>query len=204
MALIRSITTAWSDAVTLSTEEVWQAREGAVFLTTHPTPALEDGIALSSGKALRFPAGTELRYRKAQPGEAMIVREAIGGRLTATNAALQPTLFLVAGQSNAIGQAPFDNGAAHPDGTLQWDKAQGERAATIPLDHPGAQAGTMGLDVAFATAYRTAHPTAKVIFIPVAVADAGFADGRWNPGDDLFATAVAEANAAIAITASAV
>lgn len=77
MALIDNATTSWSDPVTLASDEIWQARGGAVFLTTTTAPVANDGIALSSREGVRLPAGTQLRYRKEGPAEALIVREAI-------------------------------------------------------------------------------------------------------------------------------
>lgn len=77
MALITNATTIWSDPVTLASDEIWQARDGSVFLTTTTAPATDDGIALSLREGIRLPAGTQLRYRKEGPAEALIVREAI-------------------------------------------------------------------------------------------------------------------------------
>lgn len=77
MALINNATTAWSDPVTLASDEIWQARAGAVFITTTVAPDGNDGIALSLREGIRLPAGTQLRYRKEGPAEALLVREAL-------------------------------------------------------------------------------------------------------------------------------
>ena len=77
MALINNATTVWSDPVILASDEIWQARAGAVYLTTTVAPDVDDGIALSTREGLRLPAGTQLRYRKEGPADALIVREAI-------------------------------------------------------------------------------------------------------------------------------
>lgn len=93
MALIRNITTSWSDAVILANDEVWQTRAGAVFLSTQASPSSDDGIVLTLRKALRFSAGTSLRYRKNGPGEALIVREAVsGGGLSDAAGAIPPNI----------------------------------------------------------------------------------------------------------------
>lgn len=77
MALITNATTAWSDPVTLVTDEIWQARAGAIYITTTTSPDAEDGVALTLREGIRLPAGTQLRYRKEGPAEALIAREAL-------------------------------------------------------------------------------------------------------------------------------
>lgn len=77
MALITNATTAWSDPVTLANDEIWQARAGAIYVTTTASPDAEDGIALTLREGIRLTAGTQLRYRKEGPAEALIAREAI-------------------------------------------------------------------------------------------------------------------------------
>ena len=77
MALVSDAATGWSSPVTLVTDEIWQTRKGAVFITTTANPDAEDGIALHENHAVQFTAGSELRYRKAGATEALIVREAL-------------------------------------------------------------------------------------------------------------------------------
>lgn len=77
MALITDATTAWSAVVTLLTDEIWQAREGSVFLTSTASPAADDGIALTLREGVRLVAGTQVRYRKEGSTAAVIVREAL-------------------------------------------------------------------------------------------------------------------------------
>ena len=77
MALITNASTIWSDPVTLASDEIWQARAGAIYLTTTAAPDEEDGIALTLREGIRLPAGTQLRYRKEGPADALIVREAL-------------------------------------------------------------------------------------------------------------------------------
>lgn len=77
MALITDATTAWSDPLTLATDEIWQAREGAVFVTTTATPDAEDGLELHETHAVRLPAGVVVRYRKVGNTAAVIVHEAV-------------------------------------------------------------------------------------------------------------------------------
>jgi len=77
MALITDATTTWSGPVTLSSDEIWQARAGSVYITTTPAPASDDGIALTLRDGLKLPAGAQVRYRKEGTTLALIVREAV-------------------------------------------------------------------------------------------------------------------------------
>ena len=77
MALVTDAATAWSAAITLTADEIWQARKGSVFVTTTTTPDANDGISLHENHAIRFSAGVSVSYRKEGPTEALIVREAV-------------------------------------------------------------------------------------------------------------------------------
>ena len=77
MALITDAATAWSSAITLTSDEIWQTRKGSVFVTTTASPDAEDGIGLHENHAVRFSAGVSVRYRKDGNTEAVIVREAV-------------------------------------------------------------------------------------------------------------------------------
>lgn len=77
MALISDAATGWSTPVTLTTDEIWQTREGSVFVTTTASPAANDGLALHEFHAVQFSAGASVSYRKEGAGTALIVREAI-------------------------------------------------------------------------------------------------------------------------------
>lgn len=77
MALITDATTGWSAPVTLTADEIWQTRKGAVFLTTAVSPGAEDGLALHEFHAVQFTAGSAVRYRKEGPTEALIARETV-------------------------------------------------------------------------------------------------------------------------------
>mgnify|MGYP001813828161 CR=1 FL=1 len=77
MALITDAATVWSTPVTLTSDEIWQTRKGSVFVTTTPSPALTDGIALHENHAVRFSAGASVSYRKEGVTDALIVREAV-------------------------------------------------------------------------------------------------------------------------------
>lgn len=77
MALITNAATTWSTVITLTADEIWQSRKGAVFVSTGTNPDPEDGIALHENHAIRFSAGVSVRYRKEGPTEALIAREAV-------------------------------------------------------------------------------------------------------------------------------
>ncbi|MCU0906254.1 MAG: hypothetical protein MUF73_02160 [Rhodobacteraceae bacterium] len=77
MPLITNVTSAWSTAVTLTTDEVWQARRGGVFLSTAATPAAGDGLLLREGTALQIASGRAVRVRTESAEGAVIAREAI-------------------------------------------------------------------------------------------------------------------------------
>lgn len=115
-------------------------------------------------------------------------------------------VFLLAGQSNMVGRPTFDGGAGYPAGTLQVARtgaASGGTdgqlvAAADPLDHWAAQAGDMGLANQFVNDYMAENPGITVVLVPAAKGGAGFVDNHWNPGDDLYADAVARVNALMA------
>ncbi|TXN65111.1 sialate O-acetylesterase [Methylobacterium sp. WL30] len=133
----------------------------------------------------------------ASPATAGVCRPTDRGRGT--------DVVLLAGQSNMVGFGlGFD---AALDGTPdprigQWSQAGGRGrivAAIDPLLHPGAAAGRVGLGLSFARAYIAARPPGRrILLVPAAVGGTGFANGRWNPGDDLFEAAVMRTNAALA------
>ena len=77
MPLITNVTSAWSSAVTLTTDEVWQARRGGVFVSTAASPAANDGVLLREGTALQIASGRAVRYRTEVAEGAIIAREAI-------------------------------------------------------------------------------------------------------------------------------
>ena len=77
MALITDATTSWSSTITLSTDEIWQARKGSIFVSTTVAPAANDGLALHEFHAVQLSAGSVVSYRKEGDGEALIVREGI-------------------------------------------------------------------------------------------------------------------------------
>lgn len=77
MALIRDAQNEWSAPVPLAAAEIWQAREGHVFLTTTAEPESDDGISLTLRDGIRLAAGLSVRYRKAGNTAALIAREAV-------------------------------------------------------------------------------------------------------------------------------
>ena len=104
-------------------------------------------------------------------------------------------VWVVVGQSNAIGRAA-NPGLSHPGETYQFDQSGALVPAATPLDHVGAVAGNIGLDVGFARAWH-AQRSGTLTLVPCAVGGTGFSDNRWHPGDDLYTAAVGRADAAL-------
>ena len=77
MALITDAAFAWSSPVTLSSDEIWQARSDGVFVTTTATPDADDGLLLLEDSAVQILAGQTVRYRRAGSGAVVIVRETV-------------------------------------------------------------------------------------------------------------------------------
>ncbi len=77
MAVIRDATLTWSDPILLDSDEIWQARKGSVFITTTESPDAEDGIALVQGQGVLIRSGSQVRYRKEEATEALIVHEVV-------------------------------------------------------------------------------------------------------------------------------
>lgn len=72
--------------------------------------------------------------------------------------------------------------------------------AVDPLKHPDApfNVGRIGPGMSFARAYlKDIAADRKILLVPAAFAGTGFSDARWNPGNDLFETAVANTIAAL-------
>lgn len=75
----------------------------------------------------------------------------------------------------------------------QWGPSKAPQLAIDPLLHPDApdNTGRIGPGMSFARAYLKTLPTnRKVLLVPAAFAGTGFSDARWNPGNDLFESAV--------------
>jgi hypothetical protein len=77
MPLITDATNSWSSPVTLGSDEIWQARQEGVFLSTAATPGAEDGLLLRDGAAVLISSGRSVRYRLAGRPSALIAREAV-------------------------------------------------------------------------------------------------------------------------------
>jgi len=118
----------------------------------------------------------------------------------------QTDVFLVIGQSNAIGRAPFDNLGAHPSGTQQYSNNAATQdtviAATVPLEHAGRVPGDMGPDVSFAEDYAALNTGNTLLFMPNAVGGTGLGDpnARWAVASaDLYSETVTRANELLAL-----
>lgn len=112
--------------------------------------------------------------------------------------------FLLAGQSNMVGRAPFDGGSTLPEGTLMFNQGGNTVPATVPLDHLDDVAGEMGPEIGFAEAFKARYPNKTILFIPASQGGTGFVDNQWGVGDPLYVNAVNQTNAALAANPEAV
>lgn len=74
MANISTITTAWQN-VTITADEIWQARDGTVDIDTDATNQL--GLQLRPGDAVKISAGKTVYYRLSLGSSALIARVAV-------------------------------------------------------------------------------------------------------------------------------
>lgn len=115
-------------------------------------------------------------------------------------------VFLLGGQSNMMGKAPWDGGSDYPAGVLQVARSGalsgGTDGALVPaahqLDYPNANPGYFGPPLQFALDWVAANPDDTLVLVPCAVDGTGLADNRWNQGDDLYTDAVTRLNALFA------
>lgn len=128
----------------------------------------------------------------------------ISAQNTGAGGELGPAVFLIAGQSNAVGFATYDGLGDYPAGVSEYNQAGETVTATTPLDHLSKPANTMGWSIEFADLWKAANPDRDLIFVPYAKGSTGFADGDWRVGDPLYDGAVAAANAALAANPGAV
>lgn len=114
-----------------------------------------------------------------------VVKASIG-KLSGIDFGNEVHVFVLAGQSNMVGRAPFDGGADYPTGTLQYPKTTYPATTTIAavhqLLHWDPDAADMGLAINFAVDYLALNDV-QLVFIPAADGGTGFIDNEWNPGD---------------------
>ncbi|MEO0452493.1 MAG: sialate O-acetylesterase [Pseudomonadota bacterium] len=107
-------------------------------------------------------------------------------------------VFLLAGQSNMLGRAPYDGLGDYQDSKVyDWN---GERFQQAESPLSGANEGSMGLTVTFADQYLLAHKHVDALaFVQSAVGGTGLnrVDRNWNPGDAVYENAIAEVNSAL-------
>jgi len=103
-------------------------------------------------------------------------------------------VFILAGQSNAVGRCEFDGGEDYPTGVMQYDRNGNIIQAVSPLDHHDEQAGTMGLSVSFAIEYHKIFPNVTLVFVPQAKGGSSYSGGNWNKGDFYYEDLVSRVN----------
>lgn len=112
-------------------------------------------------------------------------------------------VVLLAGQSNMSGYGAYIvPGFDTTDVRIQqWGPSGAPQLAIDPLLHPDApyNTGRIGPGMSFARNYlKTLPANRKVLLVPAASAGTGFSDLRWNPGNDLFESAVRRTTSALA------
>ena len=113
-------------------------------------------------------------------------------------------LFILAGQSNMVGRADFDNGETYPAGTIQISR-NGHSGrpnyslapAIDPLDQRDSISGDMGLANQFCIDYKEANPNVTIVLLPCADGGTGFQTGEWKVGDPLYLELISRANETI-------
>lgn len=107
-------------------------------------------------------------------------------------------VFLIAGQSNAVGRGEtFDAGLDTTDPRIRQLKQTNQLAiATEPLDHVDPEAADVGFGLAFGRAF-VAEYGADVILVPCAQGSSGFPLGNWNPGNGRYEQTIDRINFAL-------
>lgn len=81
MAAITEITENWSAGVTLTEDEVWQAQDGKIKISTKASPDPDDGIELwgSRKDAISISSGKTVKYMRVKGTNApcKLTREAV-------------------------------------------------------------------------------------------------------------------------------
>lgn len=166
------------------------------------TLTVDDGSGFS---ALATPAAGDTSYTHT----GLVIDKEYTYRLTATNGvgtssnsnepAATPTgtvhVFLLAGQSNMLGRATFDDNGDYATGRVFDWTGSDFRQATSPLTN--ADAGDMGLTITFTDDYLAANPGVDAVAL-VQMAVGGTSITTWNDGDTNHENAVTEVNQALA------
>jgi hypothetical protein len=113
------------------------------------------------------------------------------GVLPTVSGVINKYIIPLMGQSNSKGTAAIP-ATDYPAGIYMMDQSGTVTVATSPLPHVTTNAGTSSFQVQFCKDLIAADPTAQVLLVPVSEGGTGFIDDRWNPGDDLYANAVAQ------------
>lgn len=114
-------------------------------------------------------------------------------------------VVLLAGQSNMAGYGGYYVPSIDKSDPRikQWGRAGMVVEATEPLEHPNYpfNLGRIGPGLAFARAYLSDLPNNRsVLLVPTAQGGTGFANNRWNPGDNQFEPAVTRTLEALAVS----
>ncbi len=165
------------------------------------TLTVDDGSGFS---ALATPGAGDTSYVHSN----LIIGKEYTYRLTATNGvgtsgnsnepAETPAgsvhVFLLAGQSNMVGQPTYDGLGEYASNVYDWTDDD-YQLATSPLT--GAAAGDMGLSITFTEDYLAANPDVDAVALVMKAQNGtGFNGGHWNQGDTVYTNAITEINQA--------
>jgi hypothetical protein len=73
MPLITNATPSWSDPVTITKDEFWQARSGSFLLSTEADPTEGDGVFVSVPFGIELKAGVAVRYRRGLADQSCVI-----------------------------------------------------------------------------------------------------------------------------------
>jgi len=73
---ITDITEAWTAGTTIAATEIWQCTDGKVAISVMASPAVDDGVVLHAGDAVRILAGKTVKLRRIGGSAAKVTREA--------------------------------------------------------------------------------------------------------------------------------
>ena len=141
--------------------------------------------------------GVEVTARDAVGNTAVETLQVVVAAETPGNAG-DIVFFMSIGQSNADGRgdpAELPGGLDYPSGVLYAANDAGDTQQAHVGD---VTPGYVTQMLQFAIDFTEIQPDQTLVFAQIAAGGTGFANNRWNPGDDLYGAAVARANGVMA------
>lgn len=195
-----AITTNFDQPVTFDPRENDNDPDGDDLTIVFVTQPSNGTVAINNGQSITF---TPEAGFSGQANFTYTIRDAANATNTASvtvtvAAQIEYHVFVLAGQSNMVGRAPFDNGELFPADTLQYGREGADDRvlipATSPLQHHNPQPGDAGPAVQFSIDYKAVNPNAILVLVPCAMGGSSFVANDWNPGDPLYNDLVSRTN----------